>query len=99
MRTITNLTNAKKHIYVKLGSKELCRQFMLQAEWEGFTVGDSGKPTDIEWTDIIAVYPNKKLCRLGRAGHMLYHAKHKNVVRVDYEKYINGHKRYLISEE
>ncbi len=99
MRTITNLIKPKMHVYVKFNNGALCRQFMQQAEWEGFTVGEDGKPTDIEWTDIIAVQSGKKLCHLGWASHMAYHMKPKNVMRIDYEKYINGCKRYLVDNK
>ncbi len=95
MRTITNLIEKEKHVYVKFNNEELCRQFMLQAEWEGFTIGKEGKPTDIELTQVIKVKPQKKLSHLvGFSGHMLYHSKQKNVVRIDYERYINGLKKY-----
>ncbi len=96
MRTITNLINAEKHIYVRFKTKALCRQFLQQAEWEGFTIGDNGKPTDIELTDVLAVLPDKKLCHLGWASHMAYHSNHKNVSRIDYEQYINGGKKFYI---
>lgn len=36
MRTITNLINPEKHIYVLFNNQALCRQFLAQAEWEGF---------------------------------------------------------------
>ncbi len=96
MRTITNLITPGKHVYVRFNTKELCRQFLQQAEWEGFTIGEDGKPTDIELTDVLAVQPEKKLCHLGWASHMAYHANPKNVIRIDYEKYINGEKKYFV---
>ncbi len=96
MRTVTNLITPSKHVYVKFNSPALCRQFLLQAEWEGFTAGNGEKPTDIENTDILAVADGKRLCRIGWAGRMLYQADTENVIRVDYEKYINGYKRFLV---
>ena len=56
MRTITNLINPEKHIYVLFNNQALCRQFLSQAEWEGFTIGNK-KPTEIELTDALAVQP------------------------------------------
>ncbi len=50
----------------------------------------------IEFTDVLAVQPKKKLCHLGWASHMAYHANPKNVIRIDYEKYINGEKKYFV---
>ncbi len=96
MRTIKNLINPEKHIYVLFNNKDLCRQFLEQAEWEGFTIGDNGKPTDIEPTDVIAVQPNNKLCHLGFVSRMALRSKQKNIVRIDYEKYINGDRKYLV---
>ena len=72
MRTITNLINPEKHIYVLFNNQALCRQFLAQAEWEGFTIGNK-KPTEIEWTDALAVQPDKKLCHLGFASRMALH--------------------------
>ncbi len=96
MRTITNLINPGIHVYVHFNTNNLCRQFLQQAEWEGFTIGENGKPTDIELTSVLAIQPGKRLCHLGWASHMAYHSKAKNVIRVDYEKYINGEKRYFL---
>lgn len=84
-----------KHIYVLFNNQALCRQFLSQAEWEGFTIDDK-KPTEIEWTDALAVQPDKKLCHLGFASRMALHSSQKNIVRIDYEKYINGAKHYTV---
>lgn len=96
MRTITNLMDPKKHIYVLFNSQALCRQFLAQAEWEGFTIGEK-KPTEIGWTDVLAVLPGKKLCHLGFVSRMALHSSQKSIVRIDYEKYINGAKKYTVS--
>ncbi len=96
MRTIKNLINPKKHIYVLFNNKDLCRQFLEQAEWEGFTIGENGKPTDIELTDVLAVQPGNKLCHLGFVSRMALRSNQKNIDRIDYEKYINGHRNYLV---
>ena len=95
MRTITNLINPEKHIYVLFNNQALCRQFLAQAEWEGFTIGYK-KPTEIEWTDVLAIQPDKKLCHLGFASRMALHSSQRNIVRIDYEKYINGAKHYTV---
>ena len=95
MRTITNLITPEKHIYVLFNNQALCRQFLSQAEWEGFTIGNK-KPTEIEWTDVLAVQPDKKLCYLGFASRMALHSSQRNIVRIDYEKYINGAKHYTV---
>ena len=95
MRTITNLINPEKHIYVLFNNQALCRQFLAQAEWEGFTIDDK-KPTEIEWTDALAVQTDKKLCHLGFASRMALHSSQKNIIRIDYEKYINGARNYTV---
>ncbi len=95
MRTITNLITPGKHVYIHFETKDLCRQFLQQAEWEGFTIGDDGKPTDIESTDILAVMTGKKLCHLGWSSRMAFSMNPKNVIRIDYGKYINGARKYL----
>ena len=97
MRTFTNLITPGTYVYVHFKDKDLCRQFLQQAEWEGFTIGEGGKPTDIELTEVLAILPEKKLCHLGWASHMAYHANPKNMTRVEYEKYINGERKYECS--
>ncbi len=96
MRTITNLIKPGFHVYVLFDNHSLCRQFLIQAEWEGFSIGDKQKPTEIEETDVLAVLPDRKLCHLGFASRMALHSSQNNIIRIDYEKYINGEQNYLV---
>ncbi len=96
MRTITNLIKPGFHVYVLFDNHSLCRQFLIQAEWEGFTIGDKQNPTEIDDTNVLAVLHDKKLCHLGFASHMALHSAQKNIIRINYGKYINGEKHYTL---
>ena len=69
---------------------------MSDAEREGITYGDNVKPTERKVDDIMALHPNGTICFLGWAGRMCYHYKKENVLRIDYERYIDGAENYII---
>lgn len=74
-------------------------RFMSDAECEGITYGDNVKPTERPVDDIMALQPNGTICFLGWAGRVCYHyAIQNNIIRVDYEKYINGDADFIITK-
>ncbi len=44
----------------------------------------------------MALQPNGTICFLGWAGRMCYHYNKENVLRIDYERYIDGEENYII---
>jgi len=89
MRTIRQLINNEKKVYIYLKDKAIRYRFMSDADREGITYGDMKKATDQPVDEIMALKPDGTICFLGWAGRMCYHAKG-DIIRVDYEKYIDG---------
>lgn len=99
MQTIKKLISNEKKVYILLRSKAIQYRFMSDAEREGITYGDNVKPTERLVDDIMALQPNGTICFLGWAGRVCYHyANQHNIIRVDYEKYINGDANYMITK-
>ena len=100
MRTIKELISNEKKVYILLKSKAIQYRFMSDAELEGITYGDNVKPTERPVDDIMALRPDGTICFLGWAGHVCYHySNQNNIIRVDYEKYINGDANFMIYEK
>lgn len=99
MRTIRNLIQKEKKVYVLLKGKATRYRFMSDADREGITYGDSVKATDRAVDDVMALQSDGTICFLGWAGRVCYHyARQNNIIRVDYEKYINGDADYIITK-
>ena len=84
-------------IYIYLANEQIGKQFLIDAESEGYHFG-SIKPTDNSWSDIIALGPNKQLSYVGFVGHICFQCNggsNGNLTRIDYEKYLNGYKDFL----
>ena len=90
MRTIRNLINQEKKVYILLNSKAIRYRFMSDAAREGITFGDKTPATDREVDDIMALQRDGTICYLGFAGRMNYHHNKHKAICIDYEKYIDG---------
>ena len=55
-------------------------------------------PTQKEYSDIYAINDDLTISYTGWAGHVLFHNgdRAKNVVRIDYGKYVGGLEDYII---
>ena len=99
MRTIKNLTQEGKKVYILLKDKATQYRFMSDADREGVTYGDGVKATERNVDDVMALQSDSTICFLGWAGRVCYHyAKQNNIIRVDYEKYVNGDIDFLITK-
>ncbi len=96
MRTIRELISSEKRIYIFLSNRAIRYRFMSDAEREGITYGDNAKPTERQVDEIMALYPDGTICFLGLVGRICYHAGGDKIIRVDYEKYIDGWKDYIV---
>ena len=98
MRTIRNLIQKEKKVYVLLKDKATQYRFMSDAEREGITYGDNVRVTDRPVDEVMALKADETICFLGWAGRICYHyARQNDIIRIDYEKYINGDDDYFIS--
>lgn len=98
---ISNLLNLKGRVYVYLADEETGKQFMQQAETEGFTFRDGVKPTERPYDSIIALNRDRTINYVGFVGHMAFGVKAKKMgneklLRVDYKRYAAGEKHYLL---
>jgi len=103
MKTLKELINKdNSKVYVYLANKEIGNKFMQQAEDEGFTFNDGAKPTSRCYAEIMAVNSNYTINFVGNVGRIAFGSGTKTVsgqklVRVDFEKYINGESDYCYS--
>ena len=98
-RTIRNLTGQGKKVYVFIGSEKVCREFLTLAENEGFTFGDGIKLTEKHSSDVFAVSDDGTISYVGIVGRTAIGSKvketgGKEIVKVDFDKYISGDDDY-----
>ena len=100
MRTITELIKNNERVYVKLPNKAIQYRFFSDAEREGFTFADGDKPTSDQCYHLIAVHRDKTLAYVsGWASNVYYNINKKNLITVDYEKYIDEEDDYIVKNE
>lgn len=96
-RTLTKLREFDGRIYVYLDNEKICKRFLQEAENEGYRFGKI-KPTQSGGSNIIALKKNKQLSYVGFVGHVEFQCNGGdggNLIRVNYEKYINGDANFL----
>lgn len=92
--TIENLKNeAAGKLYVSLKNESVARQFLIDAEKEGYAFGEI-KPTNNHTSDLVAVLGEKQLAYVGICGRIAVGCN--SVTTADYEKYKSGADDYLI---
>lgn len=99
-RRLDELRNGVKNkIYIYLGNEKIGKQFLKNAENEGYRFGKI-KPTDNDWDNIISLKKNKQLSFVGFVGHIEFQCGgNGDLLRVDYEKYINGNHNFLFENK
>ena len=101
-RTIEDLRNTiKGKIYIYLGNEKIGKQFMQDAENEGYRFGKIN-PTENGWSNIIALEKRKQLSYVGFVGHMNFQCNGGSdggLTRIDYEKYVNGCKNFIFKNK
>ena len=93
-RIIKNLLKKNCRVYVYLSNKIVAKQFMENAESEGFTFGDGAKPTARECDSIMAINENSTINYVGIIGHIAFGSADriggKRLIKIDYERYVSG---------
>lgn len=101
MRNVTELSKSNGKVYVYLRNEVIVRKFLKDAENEGFTFGDGEKPTARPGNNLYVVNRDWTISHVGWTGHMAFQSAkrigEKELIRVDYEKYLLGEEEYLIS--
>ena len=100
-RTIKNISGMDGRAYVYLSTDEIGNKYMQMAEDEGFTFGDGVKPTERQYAEVMAVNHNSTINYVGVNGRMAFGSGVKTIgdevlIRIDFEKYLNGDESYLI---
>lgn len=94
MRTIKELINPTKKVYIIMRTKEMRFRFMSDAAREGITFSDGVKLTERSVDDIMVLQTDGTVCFLGFAGRMKYHHNKENSICINYEKYVDGDLNY-----
>lgn len=81
IKTINELSQLAGRVYIYLPTDELGKQFMQQAESEGFTFTDGVKPTKRFATKVMAVNSDRTINYVGTIGHMAFGSGVKTVGR------------------
>ena len=82
------------HLYVYCRSTAIAKQFLADAEREGFVFGD-GKDTD----NLFALNDDFTISYTGIAAHMMFGSQMENVYWVDYGKYMSGERDFRVKKE
>lgn len=96
MRTIRQLIDQERKVYILLRTKAMQLRFMSDAEREGITYGDGINPTERPVDDIMVLHNDGTICFLGWAGRMSYHYSKSTIKRIDYEKYVDCKEDYIV---
>lgn len=102
MRTIKNLTEfpyGSYRVYVYLKDEQTGKKFLEQAEAEGYTFCDGEKPTNREFSFVMAVNEDMTINYVGANGYIAFSSNapfvgSKRLMRVDYAKYAAGENDY-----
>lgn len=99
-RTLDALRSSiKGKIYIYLDNEKIGKQFLQDAEDEGYMFGKI-KPTDNTWSNIIALENRKHISYVGFVGHVAFQCGGSgDLTRVDYEKYVNGDRNFLFKNK
>ena len=72
MKTIKELLQYEKKVYIVLPTKAMQYRFMSDADREGITFEDGVKATDRIASDIMALLPNGHICFVGWIGRLCF---------------------------
>ncbi len=92
--TIIDLTKLNGAVYIYVPNKDIEKNFLLDAETEGFTFGNGKKPTSSLGNDLYRLEDGLKICHVGYVGHLAYKTTGKVTSDerhyINYEKYVLG---------
>ncbi|MCR5216244.1 MAG: hypothetical protein K6C69_04860 [Lachnospiraceae bacterium] len=97
-RTVEELLQLSGNVYIYVPKKEVQKQFLVDAEREGFSFGNGVVPTQSVSHDLYRIYPDKSMCYVMGPGYMGFLAWKVGCVvdrhYINYEKYMNGEGEY-----
>ncbi len=99
-RTLTQLLDLDKKVWLYFRNEELWKVFSKQAEAEGFTWSDGRKLKRVKFADIIAVNNDMTFNYVGLVGHIWFGNTNDDTrYKIDFARYINGCESYFIKDK
>ncbi len=99
-RTLTNLLNEDKRVWLYFRNEEIWKIFCQQAEKEGFMWTDDQNMSQAKYDDIVALNNDMTFNYVGFVGHMAFNnTEDSNHYKIDFAKYVNGDKDYLLQNK
>ena len=99
MRTIKELVNNEKKVYIFLRSRAIRCRFMSDAQGEGIKYGDNVQAAERQAEEVMRLLPDGTICFLGFAGRMCFRYSTEPMIRINYKKYIDNSDDYLIDQK
>ena len=89
MYTLKELvSNSTKPVYVHLSDSKAAKQFLIDAENQGFVFSDGVKPTEKHISDFFSVHSDMTINYIGAIGRIAYQCKAGNIICIDYAEKI-----------
>ena len=76
-------------VYVYMPSKALAKDFLKQAEKEGFLFSDGKRPTKKPLDDYYALHQDLTMNYIGHIGRLRYDSNDDGILRVEYQDLFN----------
>ena len=100
MKTIKDLVSSTdKRVYVYLKDEATARQFIADAELQGYHFADGVGVSRRKTDNYYAINRDMTVNFIGLVGRMAFHSKDPQLLRVDYAKYRNGEYDYVIENQ
>ncbi len=81
---LETLKASTKPVYVHLSNGESAKQFLIDAENQGFVFSDGAKPTEKTPDFFFAVHPDMTINYIGAVGRIAYQCHSDNIICIDY---------------
>ena len=102
VRTITQLLNGYKRVYVHLCDKDEERIFLKMADEEGFTRGKGGSVLELDPDEVMAICEDHTICHIGIAGHTAWQCMpnitETALYHVDFKRYRSGEESFFMEK-
>ena len=86
MKSIKGLVMKEtRPVYVHTPSKALAKDFLKQAEQEGFLFSDGKRPTKQPLDDYYALHQDLTMNYIGYIGRLRYNSNDDGILRVEYQ--------------
>ena len=99
MSTIKEIMEKHEKSYIVFKGIESKRRFVSDALKEGIVFTNGSLPELLNTDEVIVLYNNKTIAKLGWAGRVKYHNNRNQLPIIDYGKYLSGDNNYLIVKE